>query len=777
MNIAPHYIHCSGPPVDVLFFGEGPGAEEIKQGRAFVGPSGEIMGSLIGKELSGQRVCLDNVYPEDSLGAGVKPRKKDLLEFYEYVQERIKTHHPKVIVALGNVALQGLGVERPKITQLCGRVVEGDTNGVLLIASIHPAFALRDSKQLDRFRGVFAAVRLNLREQTKTPGIHRVDDPVQWKFLLPKDKLCAFDIETSSLDPSKGRLLTAAVSWINAKHRPYTMWTSFYHKDYDRFGDEKLKALLDWWPKGPRVCHNAKFELRWMHALGSTQDPTVLHDTMMQAWLLDENEPHGLDHLAIKYLKVPPWWLEMPTSGSYADADLDTLGVYNAHDALYTLNIHKHQRLRMGPDLQLLADKHLNPLVKVLAKMEERGLYCGEGPLAKVCSRMKGVKSRLVKKIHTIWPDLNIRSHPQVRKLCFTDLRLTPVRYTKGGKSKRRLASTDADSLEALGQIEPRLKPLAELRSAESLLSRVLEPWVRDLVDENHLIHTSYGTTVTGRLTSYDPNMQNIDRRGESYKWKGCQRDALVSRYPGGKIIQADYSQHELRTYAAVAGDEFFLKVFKNPKADVHTETAGELKIERTIAKNVNFSILYVITPEGLREKYGIEYETGKATIAAWHKKHPWLKHLYLKACEDLLQQGYVENIFGWRRRLENLEASKPAIQNFLRALKGGSEEFYYECSHEIRAVINFLIQGPAALITNWALMEVEKSCGSGKYDSLVVHQIHDSIVVDSRSGRANAVAKQVVKIMEKLDLTPYTGHRLRNRIPLKAEVKIGSSL
>lgn len=774
MKIAPHYLHCPGPPVDVLFFGEGPGAEEIKQGKAFVGPSGEVMESLIGKELSGQRVALDNVYPDDALGANGKPLKKDLLEYRAYVQDSIKIHHPKVIVALGNIALQGLGVERPKVTQLCGRVVEGETNGSPLVASIHPAFALRDSRQLDRFRGVFAAIRLNLRKQTKTKGITRVDNLSGLTAVLvcSAKHLCAFDIETSTLDPAKGRLLTAAIGFelLGKKH---TFWTSFYHKDAKGEGDAKLEALLDWWPKGPRICHNAKFELRWMHSLGATKDPEVLHDTMMQAWLLDENEPHGLDHLAIKYLKVPPWWLELPPDGSYADSDLDTLGTYNAHDALYTLQLHKAQRLRMGPTLQGLADKHLNPLVKVLAKMEERGLYCGEEQLAKVCTRIKGVKSRLAKKIHAIWPDLNVRSHPQVRKLCFTDLKLTPVRWTKGGKFKRRQASTDAESLEALSQEEPRLKPLAELKSAESLLSRVLEPWVRDHVDENHLIHTSYGTTVTGRLTSYDPNMQNIDRRGDGYKWKGCQRDALVSRYPGGKIIQADYSQHELRTYAAVAGDLFFLKIFRNPKADIHAETAKELGLVRPIAKNVNFSILYIITPEGLKQKYGIDHDLGRDAIKTWHRKHPWLKQLYVQACEDLLRQGYVENIFGWRRRLENPEASKVSIQSFLRALKSGSDEFYYECSHEIRAVINFLIQGPAGVITNFALMEVERCITK----ALLVHQIHDSIVLDSPKKCVNSVARKVKSIMEKLDLTPYTGNRLRNRIPLKAEVKIGDCL
>ncbi len=323
-----------------------------------------------------------------------------------------------------------------------------------------------------------------------------------------------------------------------------------------------------------------------------------------------------------------------------------------------------------------------------------------------------------------------------------------------------------------------------KLTPLEESSGRSSAAWT-ELLDKDDLLHTDYtlGYVVTGRLSSTNPNLQNIDRppakdNPNAKPWHGLQRRALTSRYKNGWIIQLDYAQHELRVYTAETRDAGFTKAFAADR-DVHAATAEELKRPRSEAKAINFSVLYVITPQGLLAKQGVPLDRGTTLIADWHNLHPELKRFYVKVCRDFIKNGCVTTMFGFRSVPENVDKTKQEAKQFIRSIERGEGDFYYRASHEVRQLINVMIQGPAVFCTYLAMPFIEAALSKfkGKEKPLMVHQIHDSIVIDCPDGIQEEVAKQAVKVMETVNLKTHLVRKLKQDIPLKAEAKIGRTL
>lgn len=732
-----------GKPVDVLFFGESPGSEEAVSGYAFTGPSGRHLEEVIENYLPGVSCVLDNVCPRYMEGG--KPLVKELKYYAEYRAKSIKRFKPRVIVALGAVALKGLGISA-SATRNCGGIYRMDS-GTTVVVSIHPAFILRDPTQINLWSRVFAGIQSCLSSDAQRHtgrDVRRIDSPAELRVWLERNakRLCAFDIETTTLDPWQGEILCCSI--CNGKE---TIWIPLAHKESWEKKNIRLDLIQHWWPRGPRIVHNLKFELKWMRSLG-LDDPEILYDTMLQAWLLNENEPKGLDHLVTTELGHPPYWLDVDLK-SPAEIPLEVLGKYNALDSKYTYELFKLQREKLGKVRQRLVDGIVVPVAALLVRMEERGVHVDRTKLEAITKRMKGMAARRLREMGREFPGVNFGSPKQLRNLVFRTLGLnSSVTTDKGARSVK------GEVLDKLARKEPRLKKLAEARKIASLINRVLTPWT-EAVDEQGIIRTNFniGQVVTGRLSSNNPNLQNIDRPSKTIKWKGIQREALTSRFENGVIVQLDQMQGELRVQAAVAGDTKFLNAFRNGE-DPHQMTADELGCDRSKAKNINFSIIYLISPHGLKERYGIGEREGAGLIHRWYELHPQIRD-YQTACFHSVQRlGYVESIFGWRRHLSDMEDE-----------------------HQRSQAVNFPIQNACVVITYLGMIAVEKMLQKGGYKSLLIHQVHDSIVLDCPRKEARVVAKKAKHIMENLDLKPWVGNRLKHPIPLGVDIKSGEHL
>lgn len=758
-EVKPRGVAYKGGRCDVLFFGESPGREEMEQGTAFVGPSGRHLVEIIEGLIPGVSCVLDNVCPLYLNGG--KPKKKELDYYADYRAQAVARFQPKVVVALGAIALKGLSIKASP-TKHCGGIFKSGVGGckVPVIASIHPAYILRDPTHIGLWQRVFAAIQSCLRPQRSSnvrTDVRRIDLPGELLSCLRlcEKKLCAFDLETSSLDPKEGHVLCCAI--CDGKK---TIWVPLFYKDTDeRLAQQWTRAqnlwqdICSWWPRGPRVVHNMKFELSWMRHWGCS-DPPIVYDTMLQAWLLDENAPKGLDHLVTSELGHPPYWLDLPKEGSYADLPLETLGRYNALDAKYTYELFQLQRSKLGKVRIKLADELLSPLAGLLGRMEERGVYVNLKRLEATTKRMRGLATRRLSTMESAFPGINFGSPKQMRGLVFGKLGLKPISYTDGGRSGKQSPSVKGEVLEKLAKQEPRLAKLAEARKIKSLIHRVLEPW-SEAMDDKDLIHTTFGlgNVVTGRLSSSKPNLQNIDRISAVIPWKGTQRTCLTSRFKNGVIVQLDQKQGELRVQAAVAGDDKFLDAFRCG-ADPHQLTADELGCDRDKAKHVNFSIIYLITGHGLREQYGISEREGNSLIERWYEHHPKVRDYQEQCFAQVKKEGYVESIFGWRRHLSDMEDG-----------------------HERSQAVNFPIQNACVVITYLGMLAVERMLQANGCKSLLIHQVHDSIVLDCPRNEAKKIAKEAKRLCENLDLKPWVGKRLRSPIPLGIDVKMGDHL
>lgn len=732
IQIKPSTLGKRKPRADILFFGEAAGEEESKRGLAFVGPAGEVLRDVIREEFPGLYCVLDNTVPLWLGSINDKPDAKLRNKWKQYRLDRIEQVKPRVIVLLGAQAMAGMGV-KGQVTRKCGAVEYHD--GIPMVCSVHPSYVLRGGS-VGLLQRAMRTVHSCL-QRKPAGGFRRVDDLTTLASLLRKcAKLpCAFDLETRGLKPCGDGVLTAAVTF--GKHKSETFWTPLFHPEtYGTESASKWETIRAWWPKGPRIVQNLKFECAWLDA----PDPPELYDTMIQAFLLDENAPRNLNSLVTNYLRKPPYWESVEKhKKDLTVVPVDEIGEYNAQDTYHTWMLHRKQTRDLTPKQRSLSVSLFGPLAAELDRMEKRGLFINRRKLATLKRDNDTETEKALTLVRKEFPDLrNPNSVPQIRELLFDQLGLKPMAFTE-----KRLAKADEETILALAKKEPRLQSLSLARKHQGLDSRVYSPWLR-LSGEDSRIHTTFGLpgALTGRLTSSGPNIQNIERGAPI-------RECIVSRHKGGKLVQIDYSQHELRIYAARAGDRILLDAFRKGK-DPHQETATAIqklgvKCDRSKAKNINFSVIYDISPEGLYARYAIPIREGMKLLPSWHKTHPWLEAFWQGCEKSIRRYGYVENMFGMRRHL------KSAV------------------GHEKRQGYNFPIQSEAVLICYFALLEIADWLRRTRKKSEIIHQIHDSIVIDCPRNEVQTVVQQATKIMLVVK-TPV-------EIPMAVEVKIGSHL
>ncbi|MBM4035449.1 MAG: DNA polymerase I [Planctomycetes bacterium] len=486
-------------------------------------------------------------------------------------------------------------------------------------------------------------------------------------------------------------------------------------------------------------------------------------DTMVESYLLDPAQrQHNLDLLALKHLnfqKIPTSALigKGKTQISMADVPVAEVAPYACEDADVTLRLHR----LFEPKLEELGLKRLYeevevPLVSILARMESIGVRVNLGLLAALSAEFAAKIDALGAEIHKLaGEEFNINSTQQLGAILFEKLQIQKGRGGRVRKTKTGFA-TSVDALEDFAE-EPIVKLILEYRGLAKLKGTYVDAFPELVNPRTGKIHTSFNQTVTatGRLSSSEPNLQNIPIRTELGK---KIREAFVPSDPSRVLVCADYSQIELRILAHYTGDPNLIAAFGRGE-DIHRRTASEVfevPIEavtpemRARSKAINFGIIYGMGPQRLAHDTGISLEDAQEFIARYFRRYPLIKKFTEDTIAAAERDGFVTTLLGRRRPI-------PEISSDNQGTRSAAE----------RAAVNTPIQGSAADLIKVAMVRLDPRLRASHPDAWMILQVHDELVFDVPAGEAEAVARAVREEME---------GAMELKVPVKVDVAIGTT-
>ena len=591
-----------------------------------------------------------------------------------------------------------------------------------------------------------------------------------WLEKLRNAKLIAFDTETTGIDAQRAQLvgLSFAVQANEAAYIPLTHSYIGVPEQLDR--DTVLRALKPILedPSKLKVGQHAKFDMNILAncAIGGDQSQGIsVHgiafDTMLESYVLNSTATrHDMDSLAQKYLDhTTVSFQDIAGKGAkqltFDQIALEQAGPYAAEDADITLRLHQilFDKLSAIPSLaSVLTDIEI-PLVPVLARIERQGAFV-DAELLGIQSIELGNKMVALEReaFDIAGEEFNLGSPKQLGVILYEKLGLPVLKKTAKGQP-----STAEEVLAKLAEDDHRLpKVLMEHRSMSKLKSTYTDRLPEQINPRTGRIHTSYHQAVasTGRLSSSDPNLQNIPvRTAEGRRI----RQAFVAP-KGYKLLAADYSQIELRIMAHLSRDEGLMNAFRN-NLDVHTATAAEVfKVEldqvtsdqRRSAKAINFGLIYGMGAQKLGKDIGVDTKTAKAYIDTYFARYPGVREYMERTRAQAADQGYVETFFGRRLYLPEIYSNKPQV-------RAAAE----------RTAINAPMQGTAADIIKKAMVAVDNWLATSGLDARVILQVHDELVLEVREDLVEQVSAEIRTHMSeaaKLD------------VPLLVEVGVGNN-
>ncbi|MGB8971654.1 MAG: DNA polymerase I, partial [Pseudomonas capeferrum] len=562
-----------------------------------------------------------------------------------------------------------------------------------------------------------------------------------WLDKLRQAPLFAFDTETTGLDAQQAQLvgLSFAVEPHEAAYVPLTHDYEGAPVQLDREAVLlALKPLLED-PAKAKVGQNAKYDINILaNGAPAIQMRGVAYDTMLESYVLDSTATrHDMDSLAQKYLDHTTITFEQIAGKgakqlTFNQIPLDKAGPYAAEDADITLRLHQALQLRLAktPSVQpVLMDIEM-PLVPVLAKIERQGALV-DAELLHVQSGELGVKmAELERQAYELAGEtFNLGSPKQLGAILYDKLGM-PV-LSKTAKGQPSTAEAVLDELAEQGYPLPEV--LMQYRSLSKLKSTYTDKLPGQINPRTGRIHTSYQQAVaaTGRLSSSDPNLQNIPiRTAEGRRI----RQAFVAS-PGYKLLAADYSQIELRIMAHLAKDEGLLRAFRN-NLDVHRATAAEVfgvalenvtTDQRRSAKAINFGLIYGMSAFGLAKQIGVDRKQSQDYIDRYFARYPGVLAYMERTRAQAAEQGFVETLFGRRLYLPDINAKNPALRK-------GAE----------RTAINAPMQGTAADIIKRAMVNVDNWLTESGLDARVILQVHDELVLEVREELVEQVKDEI---------------------------------
>ncbi len=559
-----------------------------------------------------------------------------------------------------------------------------------------------------------------------------------WLARLAAAELIAFDSETDSLDPMQARVVGVSVA-VSPREAAYIPLAHDYPGAPAQLDAAlvfaRLKPLLED-PARPKLGQHAKYDINVLSTHGIAVQG-VAHDTMLESYVLNSTASrHDMDTLAKRHLgydTVP--YEQVAGRGAkqipFSQVDLDTACRYAAEDADVTLRLHRAlwPKLQAEPGLRAVYETIEMPLVPVLARMEQRGVLIDTAALKRQSHELARRMHALNEQAHAIaGRSFSLDSPKQLQAILFDELKLPALMKTPGGQP-----STNEEALEAIADQHELPRLILDYRGLAKLRSTYTEKLADNVNPRTGRVHTSYNqaTAATGRLSSVEPNLQNIPIRTEEGR---RIRQAFVAP-AGWKVVAADYSQIELRIMAHLSGDPGLLAAFHGNQ-DVHRATAAEvfgLPLEqvdgnqRRAAKAINFGLMYGMSAFGLARQLGVGRGEAQDYMARYFSRYPGVRDFMERVREQAHRDGYVETVFGRRLYLDYIH-SRNAAQ------RAGAE----------RAAINAPMQGTAADIIKRAMITVDAWLLGQEDAARMLMQVHDELVFEVREDAVDPIVAGV---------------------------------
>ena len=545
-----------------------------------------------------------------------------------------------------------------------------------------------------------------------------------------------FDTETTGFDIFNDRIVGLSLAV-----EPFKAWyVPFLEKDTPEYAEIVRPLFED--EKIAKIGQNIKFDLMVLRRLGITIRGRM-YDTMILHYLLDPESRHNMNALAEKYLNYKPIEIETLIGKGSKQLTMDLVNVervkeYAAEDADVTLQL----KQALYPMIEQIGLQHLyfeieEPMIAVLADIEMAGVRIDSEALAVYAVELNRKLAELEAAIRTEAgePNLNINSARQLGEVLFGKMRIAE----KPKMTKTKQFCTDEDYLQSFARKHRIVDLILEYRGVKKLLSTYVEALPQLVNRSTGRIHTSFNqaVTATGRLSSTNPNLQNIPVRDDMGR---RIRKAFIPSDDDHLLLSADYSQVELRLMAHLSGDESLIATFEHGE-DIHAATAAKLfnktldevtSEERRRAKTANFGIIYGISAFGLSQRLEIPRKEAKEIIDGYFASYPGVKKYMDNVVEKAKEEGFVSTIFGRRRYLNDI-ASHNAIA------RGLAE----------RNAVNAPIQGSAADIMKIAMINVHRRFAAEGIRSRVILQVHDELVVDMLRSEQERVTAIVTECME----------------------------
>ncbi|MCF8415981.1 MAG: DNA polymerase I [Crocinitomicaceae bacterium] len=638
--------------------------------------------------------------------------------------------------------------------------------GEEIVVTAHPTSNSGESAQLDLF-----GMQSMLVEQdptptaeyktiaTEKPSYHLITNPEERKelleILLRQNQVC-FDTETTDIDALHADLVGMSFSY-KAREAFYVAIPADFNQAksiVDEFLPFFNSTTIE------KIAHNIKYDLKVLNRYGVTvAAPTF--DTMVAHYLINPESKQGMDFLAEFYLKYQPISIETligkkgKGQGNMRDLKPEEVSDYACEDADITFQL----KQLFEPEIQKNHLKELfyemeMPLVEVLKDMEQEGIAIDVAGLKEYSKQMEITLAELEKSIKAeAGMEFNVDSPKQLGDVLFEVLKIS----SKAKKTKTGQYATSEDVLQKHEKDHPIIPMILEYRQLRKLKSTYVDPLptMTDRIDGR--IHTNYMQTVTatGRLSSNNPNLQNIPIRTD----KGKEiRKAFIPRNEEYTLMAADYSQIELRIIAALSGDKNMIEAFKSGH-DIHKATAAKVfnvsleevtRDQRSAAKAVNFGIIYGQSAFGLSQNLNISRTEAKSIIDAYFEQYSTIKTYMDGAVTQARDKGYVETIMQRRRYLPDINSANAVVRGFAE-----------------RNAVNAPIQGSAADIIKMAMVEVYRAMKKQPLKSKMILQVHDELVFDVHKSEMDLMKKLVEEAME---------HAVKLVVPMEVELQFGEN-
>ena len=750
----------------VMIIGESPGISDDEMGRPFQGR----LGKLLDKLLYNYGLPREEIY----LTYAVKcrppqnrtPKKGEVNACNQYLLQEIEAISPEFILVLGNTAAKSVF---PEISKLKMKEVRGkfmDREEVKIYATYNPSVSFAKASRYapimeTDFKRFFEVVELGEVPQENGLNLTIVNSDKELEaFLkdLATENIVAFDIETTSLSPWEGEVVSLG---FGLKDRQYVIplhhpegWMYLYEAAQKKVCSQIEDILLG----RDLIAQNGKFDTLWM-LIKYGVDYEVAHDTMLLSHLLDENTGNGLKFLSELHFSAQNY--DISLEAKQGEAKLEELAEYNALDVYYTHKLYLKfiKEIKEDPALYRFYLEVVIPASVYFRDIEAQGVFIDLNRLGEVETHLRDKSEKLQAELDAIKPGINWNSTKQVSNFLFRELGLNPLETTKSGAF-----STSESVMQRLARDNEIPQKILDLRKANKMISTFIESWKNKAI--NSRLHPTFKLhgTVTGRLSCSNPNLQQIPRDPTIR--------SLVSAPPGWTMVEADFSQVELRVAAILSGDKEMQRAFLKGE-DIHTKTAimvsginpegmdkQKLKEWRKKAKAVNFGFLYGMGvkkfQEYARDKYGLALTLSECqnTRDKFFKAYSGLEKWYARQHRVAKMNEGVRSLSGRIRHLPDIHSEDRQLQ-----------------SQAERQSVNAVVQGFASDLTIMSVIGI-----MDEFDELTVNivgTVHDAILMEVRNEYLDEVLPHIKSIMENPPILKKLNISLP--IPIEADISVGN--